>query len=94
MSGWIGTAEAVPCYRTGFTGAWVAAMDCGFGVLVVAVAGECGVGEAGGGAGLGLGEALTFAIEDELTVVDQLHAVGLGKALCAFANEVDVGRFF
>ena len=58
------------------------------------VAGEGFVGEAGGLTGLGLGEALDFPREDELGVVDEGHAVGLGEAFRAFSNKVDVRASF
>ena len=66
----------------------------GFGILVVAVAGEGGIGEAGGVTGLCLGEAFAFAIEDELAVVDEVHAVGRSEVFGAFADEVDMGALF
>jgi len=69
-------------------------IESSLGVFVVAVAGEGGVGEAGGVTSLGLGQALAFAIEDKLGVIDQLHAVSLGEALRAFAYEVDVRALF
>jgi hypothetical protein len=57
-------------------------------------AGEGLVGEAGGLAELGMGEALTLAVEDQLGVVDESHAVGVGEVLGSGANEVDVRTFF
>ena len=71
-------------------GGWSSGIEGSGGVFVVAVAGEGGIGEAGGGTGPCLGESLTFAIEDEFAVIDQLHAVGLGEAFSAFADEVDM----
>ena len=70
-------------------------MDRRFGVFVVmeADAGEGGVIESGGLAGLGVGEALAFAIEDEVGVFNEGHAVGMGKLLSAGADEVDVLAF-
>jgi hypothetical protein len=58
--------------------------------LVVLKSGEGLVGEAGGVAGLCLGKACAFAVEDELGVVDEGHAVGLGEGFGAGADEVDV----
>jgi hypothetical protein len=74
----------------------------GFGAFVVvedvggdfAGAGEGVVAQAGGFTELGLGEAFALAIEDQLGVVDEGHAVGLGKALGAFRDKVNVGTFF
>jgi len=57
-------------------------------------AGEGVVAETGGFAELGVGEALALTVEDQLRVVDEGHAVGLGKVLCAGADEVDVLAFF
>jgi len=67
--------------------------DPGFRAFVVVedVAGEGFVGQSGGLADLGMGEALAFAVEDEFGVVDEGHAVSLGELLCAVADEVDVG---
>jgi len=56
--------------------------------------GECIVAEAGGLAELGMGEALALAVENQLGVVDEGHAVGLGKLLGAVAYEIDVRTFF
>ena len=69
-------------------------IECGLGVFIVAVSGEGGIGEAGGLAGLCIGEALAFAIEDEFGVIDQFHTVGVGKAFRAFPDEVDMGALF
>jgi hypothetical protein len=69
-------------------------MNRGCGVFVVAVAGEGGIGEASGVARLSLGEALTFAIEDELAVVDEGHAVGVCESFCAFSYKVNMGALF
>jgi hypothetical protein len=55
------------------------------------VAGEGFVGQASGLTGLGMGEALAFAVEDEFGVLDEGHAVGPGELLGAIADEVDVG---
>jgi hypothetical protein len=76
--------------------------DHGFGAFVVVEdgvregfrAGEGVVGEAGGLAELGMDEALALAVENEFGVVDEGHAVGVGKVLCSFTDEVDVGTFF
>lgn len=66
----------------------------GFGILVVLEAGEGGIGQAGGMAGLCMGEALAFAFEDQFGIVDELHAMRLGELLGTVADEVDVGAFF
>ena len=58
------------------------------------VAGEGVVGEAGGFAGFGMGEAFALAVEDQLGVVDEGHAVGVGKLLGAVADEVDMRALF
>ena len=55
---------------------------------------EGGVAQAGGLAMLGMSEALTLAVEDQFSVVDEGHAVGLGKLLGASADEVDVLAVF
>jgi hypothetical protein len=76
--------------------------DPGFRTLVVVEdgveggfgAGEGLVVEAGGLAELGMGEAFAFAVEDQLGVVDEGHAVGCGEVLRAGTDEVDVGTFF
>jgi len=52
------------------------------------------VSEAGGLAGLGVGEALDFAGQDELGVVDEGHAVSGGEALRAISDKIDVLAFF
>ncbi len=44
-------------------------------------------------AGLCLDEAFAFAIEDELAVVDEGHAVGMRELLGTFAYEVNVRTF-
>ena len=41
-----------------------------------------------------MGEALAFAVEDELSVIDESHAVGGGELLGAGADEVDVLALF
>ena len=41
-------------------------------------------------AGLRFSEALAFAVENELGVIDEFHAVGMGKLFGAFADEVDM----
>ena len=64
--------------------------ECCFGGFVVEVSGEGGIGEASGFAGFGVGETLTFAVEDEFRVVDELHAVGGGELLRARTDEVDM----
>ena len=58
------------------------------------VAGEGEVGESGGLTGLGVGEALAFAVENEAGVVDEAHAVGVGKLLGAGSDEINVGALF
>ena len=50
--------------------------------------------ETGGLAGLGQSEAFAFAVQDQVGVVDEGHAVGLGELLGADADEVDMGAFF
>jgi hypothetical protein len=73
-------------------------VDSGFGAFVVVEdgmwerfgAGEGVVAEAGGFALPGLDEAFALAVEDQLGVVDEGHAVGLGKLLGAVSDEVDV----
>ena len=57
-------------------------------------AGEGFVSEAGGLASLGLGKALALAVEDQVGVVDEGHAVGVGKLLGSGSDEVDVRTFF
>ena len=58
------------------------------------VAGEGVVGEAGSLAGLGLGKALPLAVENQLGVVDEGHAVGVGKVLGAGTYQVNVRALF
>jgi len=70
------------------------AFERGFGGFVVEVAGEGVVGEACGGTGFCLGEALAFAIEDQFAVIDEFHAVGLGEELGSFSHKVDVRALF
>jgi hypothetical protein len=41
-----------------------------------------------------MGEALALAVQNQLRVVDQLHAVGVGKLLGAAAHKVDVRTLF
>jgi len=41
-----------------------------------------------------MGEALTLAVEDQFGVVDEGHAVGLGKLLGASADKIDVLAVF
>ena len=53
-------------------------------------AGKGEVGESGALIRLSQGEALAFAVEDKLGVVDKWHAVGGGEFFGALANEVDV----
>ena len=78
-------------------------LEGGFGTFVVVedVIGTVGLGagegfvvEAGGLAGLGVAQALDFAVEDEFGIVDEGHAVGGGKALRAFSDEIDVLALF
>jgi len=57
-------------------------------------AGEGVVSQACGFAHLGLGEALAFAVENQFCVVDEGHAMGVGKPLSAFSYEVDVSATF
>jgi hypothetical protein len=45
-------------------------------------------------ADLGLGEAFSFALEDELRVLDEGHAVELCELFCAGADEVNVWALF
>jgi hypothetical protein len=45
-------------------------------------------------ADLGVSQAFAFAIEDQLDVVNERHAVGVGKLLSASADEVYVGTVF
>jgi hypothetical protein len=76
--------------------------DPGFGAFIVMQegnqrgvdAGEGVVSETGGLAALGNDEALALAVEDEFGVVDEGHAVGLGKLLCAVADKVDMMALF
>ena len=74
----------------------IGGMDRRFGVFVVmkADAGKGGVIESGGLAGLGVGEALALAIEDEVGVFNEGHAVCVSELLSAGADEVDVLTFF
>ena len=67
-----------------------------FGAFVIAVdlAGEGFVGEAGGLAGLRVGEAAAFAIEDQCAVVDEGESMRSGERFGAGADEVNVGRLF
>ena len=58
------------------------------------VAGEGFVGEPGGLAGLGAGQAFAFAREDELLIVNEGYAVGGGELLGAGTDEIDVGTLF
>lgn len=57
------------------------------------MAGEGAVGGAGLFARLSFGEAAAFAIEDELGIIDEGHALGLREGFCAGTDEVDVGAF-
>jgi hypothetical protein len=57
-------------------------------------AGECVVTEASRFAELSMDEALTLAVEDQLGVVDEGHAVGLGKLLGSSSDEIDVLAVF
>jgi hypothetical protein len=77
--------------REGGFGAFVVVED---GVQGGILSGEGVVAEAGRLTELGMDEALALSVEDELRVVDEGHAVGLGKVLCAGADEVDVGTLF
>jgi hypothetical protein len=85
----------------GALGAVRAVLDLGFGncclgafVVVEGKAGEGFVGEAGGLAELGVGEALALTVEDQLGVINEGHAMGVGKLLGAGSDEVDVRTFF
>jgi len=44
-------------------------------------------------AGLGFTQALAFAVEHELDIINESHAVGLGELLSAGADKVDMRRF-
>jgi hypothetical protein len=76
--------------------------DSGFGAFVVVQEGEQGsvnagegvVAETGGFAFAGMDEALAFAVEDEFGVVDECHAVSLGKLLGAVTDKVDMVALF
>ena len=57
------------------------------------MSGESAVGCSGSLAGLGFGKAAAFAVEDELGIVDEGHALGLRRIFCARTDEVDVGAF-
>jgi hypothetical protein len=82
--------------------AGLGALESGFRAFVVVedwvqrgvLAGECVVAEAGGFAELGVGEAFALAVEDQFGIVDEGHAVGVGKLLRAGADEVDVRALF
>jgi hypothetical protein len=54
---------------------------------------EGDVGEASGEAGFRLFETDTLAVENELRIGDQRHAVAGGKGFCPSAYEVNVGTF-
>jgi hypothetical protein len=76
--------------------------DSGFGAFVVVkdwmqrgiLAGECVVAEAGCFAELGLRKAFAFAVEDQVGIVDESHAVGMGELLGSGADEIDMGALF
>jgi len=77
-------------------------VDCCFWTFVIVEdgvqggfgSGEGVVAEAGGFTKLGMGEALTLAVEDQLGVVDEGHAVGAGEVLRAGTDEVDMRALF
>lgn len=56
--------------------------------------GEGVVAEAGGFAHLSLGESFALAIENQLRVVDESHAVGVSKSLGAFADKINMRAAF
>ena len=62
--------------------------------LVVEHSAECFIGEACGLACLCCGEAGAFAVEDELGVIDERHAVGVSELFGAGTDEVDVRALF
>ena len=60
----------------------------------IAVAGEGVVGEACGLTGLGICEPFALTVEDQLGVIDEGDAVGVGEGFSAGADEIDVRAFF
>lgn len=58
--------------------------------FLAGAAGKGDVGDAGALALLGFGEAFALAIEDQLGVIDEGHAVRLGEGFGAGADEVNV----
>ncbi len=58
------------------------------------MAGEGDIGQAGGLASLRMGKALAFAVEDQLGIVDEIHAVGVGEIFSTGPYEIDVGALF
>lgn len=66
----------------------------GFRTLVVFEATEGVIGETSGLALLCLFQALAFAIEDELRILDEGHAMSVGKLFRSGSDEVDMGAFF
>jgi hypothetical protein len=67
-------------------------VDGGFGAFVVTVnvSGKRFVGESGCLPGLRMGKPGALAIENELAVVNELHAVGRGECFGSGADEVDM----
>ena len=65
----------------------------GLGALVVFEATEGVVGETGGLSLLCLFQTLAFAIEDELGVLNEGHAMSVGKLFGSRSDEVDMGAF-
>ncbi len=63
-------------------------------VVVQDVAGEGLVGEACGLPCLGMGETLSFPVQNQFDVVDQGHAVCCGKLLCPRTDKIDMRAFF
>ena len=70
----------------------VTEVNGGFGAFVVAVnmSGEGFVSESGRLPGLRMSQPGAFAVENELAVVNQVHAVGRGECLGAGADKVDM----
>lgn len=65
----------------------------GFGafVVVLELAGESLVGDSGGLPGLRQSKAPAFAVQDQLAIVDEGHALGGGECLGSRTDEVNVG---
>ena len=66
--------------------------DCGLGAFVVAVnvSGEGFVGKSGCLPGLRMGKPRAFAVENEITVVNKLHAMGGSERFGAGTDKVDM----